>query len=350
MFISIPTKIVLPVMAAGAMLLSALPGPAHAETPIPASAPIPAPAATPKDDKDQDNLNGDHVSGDTSDGKVTLKARRKARAKAAAPAPQPTSTKTTKVSNGSGGGPSETPRPRIDQNATIVCNTDIAIVPGSERGTRLPSGCRRVFDDTQPTPTPTPEPGEPPAPPPPPVVTIARQAVASLTLPEVNPIVQPDPQWNEWKAYVLGDGLWIWTESPNKLHTTVTQQGITIEITAVRDNIVFDMGDGKQVTCTHTTKYQPLPDDHFGPWDSPDCGYTYRKLPKTKNPSYPQDWCREYTMTATAHWTITWSALDATGKIPMTRTQTKRLPIIELQSVLIDPDAPPEQPQTCPNR
>lgn len=167
MFTAIPTKIVLPVMAAGAMLLSALPGPAHAETPIPASAPIPAPAATPKDDKDQETPHDDYVSGDTSDGKVTLTAKRKTQ-KAAAPAPQPTSTKTTKVSNGSGGGPSETPRPRIDQNATIVCNTDIAIVPGSERGTRLPSGCRRVFDDTQPTPTPTPEPGEPPAPPPPP--------------------------------------------------------------------------------------------------------------------------------------------------------------------------------------
>ena len=179
---------------------------------------------------------------------------------------------------------------------------------------------------------------------------IAQQAVAKLTLPEVNPVVMPDPEWNQWKSYAVGEDLWLWADSPAQLSTTVTQQGITIQITAVRDKIDFDMGDGgvdSIVSCKEMTKYEPPPMYHTGPWESPTCRYYYKKLPEQR--------CAGYTMTATAHWTVTWSVLGQSGTIPMKKTQTKHLPIVELHALAVptrdpyDPYDPNNDPYGDPN-
>ena len=66
------------------------------------------------------------------------------------------------------------------------------------------------------------------------------------------------------------------------------------------------------------------------PWESSDCGYIYQKLLKQR--------CVGYTMTATAHWSVTWAVLGKTGTIPVATTATTRLPIIEAQSLNVDPD------------
>ena len=68
------------------------------------------------------------------------------------------------------------------------------------------------------------------------------------------------------------------------------------------------------------------------PWESSDCGYIYQKLLKQR--------CVGYTMTATAHWSVTWAVLGKTGTIPVATTATTRLPIIEAQSLNVDPDDP----------
>ena len=171
---------------------------------------------------------------------------------------------------------------------------------------------------------------------------VAQQAVATLTLPDVSPVIQPDPEWNQWKTYILGVGLWMWTDSPDRVETTVTQQGITIQITAVRDRVVFDMGNGDKVPCRFMTKYQPRPPRHKGPWESPTCGYVYTKLPKQE--------CSGYVMTATTHWVVAWSVLGQSGTIPMTKSQSRFMPISELQSLAVSTKhrnrTPP--PPACP--
>ena len=82
-----------------------------------------------------------------------------------------------------------------------------------------------------------------------------RQLIVHLQLPTPTPQFGPDPSVNEWNMAVVGYPLWLWTDNPESMSSTVTGNGITITMHARRGATTFDMGDGKKVSCSKMTPY-----------------------------------------------------------------------------------------------
>lgn len=157
---------------------------------------------------------------------------------------------------------------------------------------------------------------------------VARQAALSLSLPEPEIRLGPDPGVNKWDMAVVGLPIWVWTDSAGTVSSTVTTNGITIDLRAVRDRVVFDFGDGSTLACTTMSA---LPSSYRAGDESPTCGHVY------ESPSLPDG---DYTITATAHWTFTWSTLGYTSSLPGQVSATRDVPVGELQAVLIPVDSP----------
>ncbi|MDN5571229.1 MAG: hypothetical protein L0G22_08255 [Propionibacteriaceae bacterium] len=164
---------------------------------------------------------------------------------------------------------------------------------------------------------------QPVAPPAAVVRSLAREAVLTMELPSPEVRVGPDPSVNEWDMAVVGYPLWLWTETAASVEASTTQYGITIVMSAVRDRVVFDMGDGNTMTCRGMSR---LPGGTKAGTPSPDCGYAYSW------PSLPEG---DYTVTATSQWSVTWSALGYSGTVPVEVSATRELPVGELQAVIV---------------
>ena len=327
---SVLKKCLLLVVAAGMVFVILVPGSPPGQA-TPGAAPVPAANPSDKNNKDNDSFG----QAKDKDGSVTVKGRRQSTTKPAAPTkPESSSSEPQEPS------PEQKKINGLRDYIEIACHPEHPMTNGYVSCEKAKAMLAEMLKQQ----------AKQPAQPVLPEQVIAQQAVATLTLPEVNPVVMPDPEWNRWKSYAVGEDLWLWADSPAQLSTTVTQQGITIQITAVRDKIDFDMGDGgvdSIVSCKEMTKYEPPPMYHTGPWESPTCRYYYKKLPEQR--------CAGYTMTATAHWTVTWSVLGQSGTIPMKKTQTKHLPIVELHALAVstsdpnDPYDPNNDPYGDPN-
>lgn len=173
-------------------------------------------------------------------------------------------------------------------------------------------------------PDPVANPADPAAPPAPaaPVVdvaTIAREAATTIQLPEPDLHLGPEPSVNEWNMLAVGQPVWFWTTTPATLNASTTQQGIPLTLTATLQATTINTGDDTTHTCATTTP-RPTTADPLA--KSPDCGHTW-----TVHGTYP--------VTATTHWTITWSALGHTGTLPMERTTTRQVTVGQLASVLV---------------
>ncbi|OYO19286.1 hypothetical protein CGZ93_12950 [Enemella dayhoffiae] len=151
---------------------------------------------------------------------------------------------------------------------------------------------------------------------------VAQRAVLQLRVPAPVARVGPDPSVNEWKMAVVGYPLWLWAEGQDRYDATVTEQGITLMLSARRTSTRFDLGDGTVKFCGWTTPY------HSGvapAAPSPSCGHRYLR-PSPKGGSYA--------VSATTFWEVTWSGLGQTGTLPLERVgPTMRLPVGELVSV-----------------
>jgi hypothetical protein len=173
-----------------------------------------------------------------------------------------------------------------------------------------------------------PEPTTPPTPPPPgapPAITttVLREAATRITLPTPTPAIGPDPSANPWHIVAIGYPIWLWTPGPDTVTSTVTTQGITVSITAHRTATTFDMGDTTTLRCTTMT---PYPGPTTPPAESPTCGHRYQQLPTTEGAGY--------TIHATSHWTVTWTALGQTGTFTMTRSATRHIDVAEIHTVV----------------
>ena len=155
------------------------------------------------------------------------------------------------------------------------------------------------------------------------VESVVRTLVARLRLPDSVPTFGPDPSVNEWNMAVVGHPLWLWVDTPDRMATSVSGYGITIRMDAKRSGVTFAMGDGSAVRCTTMTPYTESVEAGA---PSPTCGYTYSKASLPKG---------SYTVTATAHWVIDWSAIGYTGTIPMNIADSRELPVGELQAVVV---------------
>lgn len=148
----------------------------------------------------------------------------------------------------------------------------------------------------------------------------AVSAAASVRLPGPSVGVDPDPSVNRWHIVAVGQPLWLYDGSVARVTSTASNGGVTVAITAVRSSVSFDMGESV-VRCTSMSRRPVSADPRAA---SPDCGYRYQKR-------------GDRLVTATASWTVSWSALGQSGTLPMTRTASRTLPVRELLSVNVRP-------------
>ncbi|GGM42787.1 hypothetical protein GCM10011608_29360 [Micromonospora sonchi] len=154
---------------------------------------------------------------------------------------------------------------------------------------------------------------------------LARRAFASITLLAPRASVAPRKRIGPG---LVGLPVWMWAERGRNqfgpLEASATDRGLTVTIEAKVEKVVWDMGNGIEVTCTGPgTAY-----DTKGPRAgrrSPDCGY---------HSGYPK--AGAYQVRATAYWTVEWrSSSGQAGNIPgVTRiTNPVDIQINELQVV-----------------
>ncbi len=148
---------------------------------------------------------------------------------------------------------------------------------------------------------------------------LAEKAVVALQLRPIRMGMVPEDK----PGYVglVGMPVWMWVDAPDA-HTygpasnTASDGSVTVTISAKVAKTLWEMGDGRSVTCaTAGTPYQ----DADGKQPSPDCGYSYSKQ-------------GTYTIRATTTWDISWTAnTGQSGTIPLTLTATRTVVIGEVQ-------------------
>ncbi|MGW8863737.1 ATP/GTP-binding protein [[Kitasatospora] papulosa] len=153
---------------------------------------------------------------------------------------------------------------------------------------------------------------------------VARRAAASMRL-EPPKVASPRAAG----TYVVGMPMWMWaTPSATTFGpatATATAGGVTVTATAKVTRVRWAMGDGTTVTCRGPgTPYR----QSRGKAMSPDCGHLYER------PSYEQPGGR-FQGTATATWTVTWTApaLNDGGTFTETRTTPFTAAVHEVQVV-----------------
>ncbi|WBB77200.1 hypothetical protein O7602_27985 [Micromonospora sp. WMMD1128] len=139
---------------------------------------------------------------------------------------------------------------------------------------------------------------------------LARRALASISL--LPPRTAVAPRRSKGPGLV-GLPVWMWASPGNSyfgpLHASASERGLTVEITATVNRIVWHMADGLDVECDGPgTPYKA--DGPRAGSASPDCG-----LPN----GYPK--ADTYRVYATAYWTVEWSSSGGeSGEIAQTRT------------------------------
>lgn len=153
---------------------------------------------------------------------------------------------------------------------------------------------------------------------------LARRAAASMRL--TGPAVASPRAAG---TYVVGMPMWMWANpSPNTtgpILASATAGGVTVTATAKVSTVRWAMGDGTTVTCNGPgTPYTP----DRGKAMSPDCGHRYQRTAHDK----PGE---KYRGTATATWTITWTApaLGDGGQFAETRATEWTARVGEVQVV-----------------
>ena len=149
-------------------------------------------------------------------------------------------------------------------------------------------------------------------------VVVARQAVKHLGL--SSPQVEMAPP--DGSPQLVGVATWLWVD-PTGWHpvsASASAGGVTTTATAAPTKVVWDMGDGATVTCDGPG----TPYDQADPGGSTACSYTW-PAPGS------------YTVTATAYWSVTWTAVGAPGggnlgvmagppaEVPVTVTQSEAI-------------------------
>jgi hypothetical protein len=130
---------------------------------------------------------------------------------------------------------------------------------------------------------------------------VGQTAEADLNLPA--PTVSTAPSGG--KAIVnLESWLWIDPAQWQPITATAAADGITATATATPVSVVWDMGDGNQVTCNGPgVAYNTnIPDQD----ESTNCGYTYQET-SANGPD------QQFTITTTIEYDITWTSVGVAG-------------------------------------
>jgi len=166
---------------------------------------------------------------------------------------------------------------------------------------------------------------------------------AAVRLMLVSRIVAPEigawpPAMNSTDPEVvdpLGWPVWFWAENPGEgiaapLTQSTTVGGYTLRATARLVDIVYDTGDGRSVTCG--LGVEPAGRQRSEPAARPPaCGHVF-----------DERGC--YTVTATTHVVVDWSAAGRGGSIPVTVDRSGSYAVAEIQVLIVPSGAPPPRP------
>ncbi|MGW3960125.1 hypothetical protein ACWED2_09895 [Amycolatopsis sp. NPDC005003] len=150
---------------------------------------------------------------------------------------------------------------------------------------------------------------------------LADQARAQLRLPapriEANPLAE--------KLVNLPTWLWVGRDSWGTRQATASVPGVSVTAVATPTSVSWSMGDRQNVSCSGPgTPYSAAAEPTAA---SPDCGHTYRRSSAAVAGQH-------FAVTATVHWTVTWSGAGAGGTFPdMTTSATAAFRVVEVQAL-----------------
>lgn len=150
---------------------------------------------------------------------------------------------------------------------------------------------------------------------------LADQARAKLRLP--TPGIEANPPGD--KLVQLPTWLWVDRATWGTRQATASVPGVSVTAVATPTSVTWSMGDGQKVSCSGPgTPYSATAGSATA---SPDCGHTYRR----SSAAVPG---QHFVVTATVHWTVTWSGAGAGGTFPdMTTSATASFRVAEVQAL-----------------
>ncbi|MFF7982860.1 ATP/GTP-binding protein [Streptomyces sp. NPDC007901] len=126
---------------------------------------------------------------------------------------------------------------------------------------------------------------------------------------------------------LVGLPTWLWLARGEwkAVSATASVPGVSVTAVARPGSVVWTTGDGNSVTCKGPGT--PYGSGAGAKSASPDCGYTYL----TSSAGQPQG---AFAVSATVHWTVTWSGAGQTGVYPdMTTTSNADFRVAESQAL-----------------
>lgn len=140
------------------------------------------------------------------------------------------------------------------------------------------------------------------------------------------------PGTQPYRRTWVGIPVWLWVANPTPLTygpyaQTATLGGVTVTARATVTQVVWTSGAGDDVTCGAGTPFDPSAWADQAAEDSPTCGLRFQRT-STEEPD------GGWSVTATSHWTVSWTGGGQTGTIQLTNlTATTPVRVGELQSV-----------------
>lgn len=155
----------------------------------------------------------------------------------------------------------------------------------------------------------------------PPVVVVtpeqaAQKVIAKLKFTAADPQVGPNRDHHDLPFdTAVGYPLWLWTSGGTTSDSVTESVGpLTVAVSIQLDKVTWKLGDGSTLRCDKGTKWRKgmTPGKR-----SPTCGHVYKKPGK-------------YTIEATSHWTISWTAGGESGTMPYSITADRPLEVGEI--------------------
>ena len=157
---------------------------------------------------------------------------------------------------------------------------------------------------------------------------LAAQAVSKLTLP--TPVIDSSPGGAAPQTVELPTWAWLPRAQWAPRSATASVPGESVTATATPISVAWSWGDGLSTVCQGPgTAYVKGVSDPAAP--SPDCGHTYRETSATA----PN---RQFPVTATLAWNVSWSGGGQSGAFPpLTTAATAHWAVRQIQSLIVNP-------------
>lgn len=150
--------------------------------------------------------------------------------------------------------------------------------------------------------------------------TVARRALKEL---RYTALADPAVGMSPPRGAVVNVPLWLWIDNGQWAPTSATASvdGLSVQTTATPDRVIWSLGTGDEVVCdgpgTPYDQARPEAEQHS------DCTFSYPRA-------------GIFTVTATAEWDVTWTAVGAPGGGNLgvvRRSASVEIPVSEIQAL-----------------